>query len=66
MPLKSSHPGIVKETALFNLATCVADSIGLPDGHLMGWKVSWTVSVPATVHVPTWNYEWQHLSFKFG
>jgi non-lysosomal glucosylceramidase len=65
--LKSSYPGIVKEAALFNLATLRSQTVfWLPDGHLMGWEGvmdRFGSCHGSCTHV--WNYE-VATPFLFG
>lgn len=65
--LASTFPEVVKEAALFNLATLRSQTVfRLPDGHMMGWEgtMDRLGSCPGScTHV--WNYE-MATSFLFG
>ena len=65
--LSTTYPDIVKEAALFNLATLRSQTVfRLPSGHLMGWEgvMDRFGSCPGTcTHV--WNYE-VATPFLFG
>lgn len=65
--LNSSYPNVVKEAALFNLATLRSQTVfRLPSGHLMGWEgvMDRFGSCPGScTHV--WNYE-VATPFLFG
>ncbi|MDR2920849.1 MAG: hypothetical protein LBV72_15990 [Tannerella sp.] len=65
--LNTSYPDVVKESALFNLATLRSQTVfRLPSGHLMGWEgvMDRFGSCPGTcTHV--WNYE-VATPFLFG
>ena len=63
----SSYPEVVKEAALFNLATLRSQTVfRLPDGHLMGWEGimdGFGSCEGSCTHV--WNYE-VATPFLFG
>lgn len=65
--LKSSYPEVVKEAALFNLATLRSQTVfRLPSGHLMGWEGvmdRFGSCAGSCTHV--WNYE-VATPFLFG
>lgn len=65
--LSSSYPDVVKEAALFNLATLRSQTVfRLPDGHLMGWEGVMDRNGScggSCTHV--WNYE-MATPFLFG
>lgn len=65
--LESSYPDVVKEAALFNLATLRSQTIfRLPSGHLMGWEGvmdRFGSCQGSCTHV--WNYE-VATPFLFG
>lgn len=65
--LKSSYPDVVKEAALFNLATLRSQTVfRLPSGHLMGWEGvmdRFGSCQGSCTHV--WNYE-VATPFLFG
>ena len=65
--LKSSYPNVVKEAALFNLATLRSQTVfRLPSGHLMGWEGvmdRYGSCQGSCTHV--WNYE-MATPFLFG
>lgn len=65
--LKSSFPEVVKEAALFNLATLRSQTVfRLPSGHLMGWEGvmdRFGSCAGSCTHV--WNYE-VATPFLFG
>ena len=65
--LRSSYPDVVKEAALFNLATLRSQTVfRLPDGHLMGWEGimdRFGSCMGSCTHV--WNYE-MATHFLFG
>lgn len=57
--LQSSYPDVIKEAALFNLATLRSQTVfRLPSGHLMGWEGvmdRYGSCAGSCTHV--WNYE---------
>ena len=56
--LNTSYPDVVKEAALFNLATLRSQTVfRLPSGHMMGWEgvMDRFGSCAGSTHV--WNYE---------
>lgn len=65
--MSSSYPEVIKEAALFNLATLRSQTVfRLPDGHLMGWEgvMDRAGSCQGScTHV--WNYE-VATPFLFG
>lgn len=65
--LKSSYPNVVKEAALFNLATLRSQTVfRIPSGHLMGWEGvmdRYGSCQGSCTHV--WNYE-MATPFLFG
>ena len=65
--LQSSYPDVVKEAALFNLATLRSQTVfRLPDGHMMGWEGvmdRFGSCMGSCTHV--WNYE-VATPFLFG
>lgn len=65
--LKSTYPDVVKEAALFNLATLRSQTVfRLPSGHLMGWEGvmdRFGSCAGSCTHV--WNYE-VATPFLFG
>ena len=65
--LGSSYPDVVKEAALFNLATLRSQTVfRLPSGHLMGWEGvmdRFGSCMGSCTHV--WNYE-TATAFLFG
>ncbi len=65
--LKSSYPEVVKEAALFNLATLRSQTVfRLPSGHMMGWEGvmdRFGSCAGSCTHV--WNYE-VATPFLFG
>lgn len=65
--LSSSLPDVIKEAALFNLATLRSQTVfRLPSGHLMGWEGvmdRYGSCMGSCTHV--WNYE-MATSFLFG
>lgn len=65
--LSSSYPDVVKEAALFNLATLRSQTVfRLPSGHLMGWEGvmdRFGSCMGSCTHV--WNYE-VATPFLFG
>ena len=65
--LRSSYPEVVKEAALFNLATLRSQTVfRLPSGHLMGWEGvmdRFGSCAGSCTHV--WNYE-VATPFLFG
>lgn len=65
--LKSTYPDVIKEAALFNLATLRSQTVfRLPSGHLMGWEGvmdRYGSCMGSCTHV--WNYE-QATAFLFG
>lgn len=65
--LESSYPEVVKEAALFNLATLRSQTVfRLPSGHLMGWEGvmdRFGSCQGSCTHV--WNYE-MATPFLFG
>ena len=65
--LESSYPDVVKEAALFNLATLRSQTVfRLPSGHLMGWEGvmdRYGSCKGSCTHV--WNYE-TATAFLFG
>lgn len=64
---QSSYPDVVKEAALFNLATLRSQTVfRIPSGHLMGWEGvmdRFGSCAGSCTHV--WNYE-QATAFLFG
>lgn len=65
--LESTYPDVIKEAALFNLATLRSQTVfRLPDGHLMGWEGvmdRFGSCAGSCTHV--WNYE-TATPFLFG
>ena len=65
--LNSSYPEVIKETALFNLATLRSQTVfRIPSGHLMGWEGvmdRFGSCAGSCTHV--WNYE-MATPFLFG
>lgn len=65
--IQSSYPDVVKEAALFNLATLRSQTVfRIPSGHLMGWEGvmdRFGSCAGSCTHV--WNYE-QATPFLFG
>jgi uncharacterized protein (DUF608 family) len=65
--MDASYPDVVKEAALFNLATLRSQTVfRLPDGHLMGWEGvmdRFGSCQGSCTHV--WNYE-MATPFLFG
>lgn len=65
--LQSTYPDVIKEAALFNLATLRSQTVfRLPSGHLMGWEGvmdRYGSCMGSCTHV--WNYE-MATAFLFG
>ncbi|UJR15607.1 hypothetical protein I4U23_002543 [Adineta vaga] len=65
--LASDYPGVLKEAALFNLATLRSQTVfRITDGHLMAWEGVFDIfgsCYGSCTHV--WNYE-QAVGFLFG
>lgn len=65
--LKSDYPDVIKEAALFNLATLRSQTVfRIPSGHLMGWEGvfdEFGSCFGSCTHV--WNYE-QATAFLFA
>jgi uncharacterized protein (DUF608 family) len=65
--LASDYPGVLKEAALFNLATLRSQTVfRITDGHLMAWEGIFDIfgsCYGSCTHV--WNYE-QAIAFLFG
>ncbi|CAF3975253.1 unnamed protein product [Adineta steineri] len=65
--LASDYPGVLKEAALFNLATLRSQTVfRINDGHLMAWEGIFDIfgsCYGSCTHV--WNYE-QAIGFLFG
>jgi uncharacterized protein (DUF608 family) len=65
--LASDYPGVLKEAALFNLATLRSQTVfRINDGHLMTWEGVFDIfgsCYGSCTHV--WNYE-QAIAFLFG
>ena len=61
---KQHYPEVVKEAALFNLATLRSQRCFDTQRHMMGWEELWIVLDLPWILYHVWNYEVAALSYS--